>query len=276
MSAPAFAGHGFGLRPAHYPELIAGGAGADVVEAVTENFIGRGGRPRAVLDRVRQDAALVLHGVSLSIGATAQLDRGYIERVRELCGAVHPLMVSDHLCFGRVTESYGHDLWPLPYTEEALAHVVRRVSAVQDLLRRPLLLENVSSYVTYAESRLCEWDFLSEVARQAGCGILLDVNNAFVSARNHGFSPEAYIDGVAADRVWQIHLAGHLDKGAYLLDDHGSAVDEPVWRLYERAVGRFGRVTTIVEWDENVPTLAVLRAEVAKARAAEARVLGTA
>ena len=217
-----------------------GARGVDFVEAVTENFLGRGGRPRAVLERVRRDVPVALHGVSLSIGGVSPLNRDYLHALRALCDEISPAVVSDHLCFGTWGRHYGHDLWPLPYTDEALAHVVARVATVQDVLGRRLALENVSSYVTFADSQLSEWEFLSQVARRADCDLLLDINNVYVSAYNHGFTAERYIDAIPIDRVAQFHLAGHRDEGAYLLDDHGSVVPPPVWALHRRAVSRFG------------------------------------
>ena len=270
-------GHGFGLRVPHYPAIIEGGArGVDFVEAVTENFLGRGGRPRAVLERVRRDVPVALHGVSLSIGGVSPLNRDYLHALRALCDEISPAVVSDHLCFGTWGPHYGHDLWPLPYTEEALAHVVARVATVQDVLGRRLALENVSSYVTFADSQLSEWEFLSQVAHRADCYLLLDINNVYVSAYNHDFAAERYIDAIPTDRVAQFHLAGHRDQGAYLLDDHGSMVPPPVWALHRRAVSRFGPTPTIIEWDENVPSLDVLAAEVEKARRSEAIALSEA
>jgi len=269
-------GHGFGLRVPHYGTFLDDGVvGADVVEVITENFLDRGGRPAAVLDRVRRDVPVALHGVSLSIGATAPLDRDYLRRLRALCDRIEPAIVSDHLCWGSFGGHHGHDLWPMPFCEEAVAHVVDRVNAAQEALGRQILLENVSSYVAYADSVLPEWEFLGEVARRADCGLLLDVNNVFVTARNHDLSAERYIDNVPADRVGQFHLAGHLDRGAFLLDNHGCAVAPPVWRLYERAVARFGNLPAIVEWDDNVPPLEELVGEVAQARTRAARVMAT-
>jgi uncharacterized protein (UPF0276 family) len=268
-------GHGFGLRAAHYGALAAGGlpSGVDLAEALTENFLGRGGRPRAVLERVRDAVPVVLHGVGLSIGSATPLDVAYLDQLRDLVRWLEPPVVSDHLCFARVGPHHGHDLWPLPYTEEALSHVVSRVVQVQDHLGRRIALENVSSYLTYVDSGLTEWEFISEVARRADCAILLDVNNVYVSARNHDFDPALYIDAIPRGRVAQIHLAGHADKGAFLLDDHSTAVPPPVWHLYERAIGRLGPIPTIVEWDENVPSLDELAAECAKARVVESRAL---
>ncbi len=269
-------GHGFGLRVPHYATFLeAGVVGADLVEVITENFLDRGGRPAAVLERVRRDVPVALHGVSLSIGATGPLNRDYLHRLRALCDRIEPAIVSDHLCWGSFGGQHGHDLWPLPFCEEAVAHVAERVSAAQDVLGRQILLENVSSYVAYADSVLPEWEFLGEVARRADCGLLLDVNNVFVTARNHDLSAERYIDNVPADRVGQFHLAGHLDRGTFLLDHHGSAVAPPVWRLYERAVARFGNLPAIVEWDDNVPALEELVGEAAQARTRAARVMAT-
>lgn len=257
---------GFGLRAKHYPELLVRGTTADFAEATSENFLGRGGRARAVLERVRAEKPVALHGVSLSIGGTDPLNQDYVRDLAALARELEALTVSDHLCFGTFGGHYGHDLWPLPYTEEALAHVVERVRAVQDALGRRLLLENVSSYVEYRASTLSEWEFLSEVAERADCGILLDVNNVFVSAQNLGFSAQAYLDGIPSARVEQMHLAGHSDGGGFLLDDHGSTVSDAVWDLYRAALARFGKVPTIIEWDERVPTLAELETEAEKAR----------
>ena len=257
---------GFGLRVPHYDALTSRSVRADFAEATSENFIGRGGRAHAVLERVRADMPILLHGVSLSIGGVDPLREDYLTGLAELALRIDALSISDHLCFGTFGGHYAHDLWPLPYTEEALEHVVERVRRVQDRLKRQLLLENVSSYVEYRASTLSEWQFLSEVVTRADAGILLDVNNVFVSANNHGFSAHEYLAGLPRERVQQIHLAGHSDGGGFLLDDHGSAVSEPVWRLYEQAVARFGAVPTIVEWDERVPELAELEAEAERAR----------
>jgi uncharacterized protein (UPF0276 family) len=263
---PSSAVAGFGLRVPHYAELLRRGANADFVEAVSENFMGRGGRAYDVLERVRADTPVALHGVSLSIGGLDPLNPSYLRELRELATRISALSVSDHLCFGTFGGHYAHDLWPLPYTEEALLHVVERVQRVQDSLGRQLLLENVSSYVEYRASTLTEWDFISEVVTRADAGILLDVNNVFVSAANHGFSALQYLRGVPVERVHQIHLAGHSQAAGYLLDDHGSPVAEPVWLLYEHALDRFGAVPTIIEWDERVPELEQLEAEADRAR----------
>jgi len=272
--AVPYLGHGIGLRPKHFPQLWDGTARVDWFEAISENYMVAGGRPRAALERARALAPVVLHGVSLSIGSTDPLDEAYLGALQALVARVEPAWISDHLCWSGVDGRYVHDLLPLPYTEEALAHVVRRVLAVQERLGRQILLENVSSYLTYTHSTLAEWEFLGAVAERADCGLLLDVNNVYVSAVNHGFDAGAYLAGLPAERVGQIHLAGHTDMGAYLFDTHDGPVIEPVWDLYRRAVRRFGRVSTLVEWDDRIPALDVVCAEAERARAAEAEVLG--
>ena len=271
--AVPFLGHGVGLRPKHFPQLWDGTARVDWFEAISENYTVAGGRPRAALERARSMAPLVLHGVSLSIGSTDPLDEAYLRALGDLVARMEPAWVSDHLCWSGVGGHYAHDLLPLPYTEEALAHVVRRVVAVQERLGRQILIENVSSYLTYTHSTLAEWEFLGAVAERADCGLLLDVNNVYVSATNHGFSADAYLAGLPPDRVGQIHLAGHTDMGTYLFDTHDGPVIEPVWDLYRQALRRFGRVSTLVEWDDHIPELDVVCAEAERARAVEAEVL---
>jgi len=265
---------GIGLRVPHYDAILQRGISVDFAEAISENFVARGGRARSVLTRVRADRDVTLHGVSLSIGGIDPLSESYLKGLVELAREIEPMSVSDHLCFGTFGGHYAHDLWPLPYTEEAILHVVERVQRVQDRLGRRLLLENVSSYVEYRQSVLDEWEFLSEVVTRADAAILLDVNNVFVSSKNHGFSGSDYLAGLPRERVHQIHLAGHSDAGGYLLDDHGSAVSEPVFRLYEEAILRFGPVPTLLEWDERVPELAVLEAEAERAGERAQRRLG--
>ena len=271
--AVPFLGHGIGLRPKHFPRLWDGTARVDWFEAISENCMVAGGRPRAALERARALAPLVLHGVSLSIGSTDPLDAEYLGMLRALIERYEPAWVSDHLCWSGVEGRRAHDLLPLPYTEEALVHVVERIVAVQERLGRQILIENVSSYLTYAHSTLTEWEFLAAMAERADCGLLLDVNNVYVSAANHGFSAEAYLAGLPADRVGQIHLAGHTDMGTYLFDTHDGPVIEAVWDLYREAVRRFGRVSTLVEWDDRIPELEVVCAEAERARAVEAEVL---
>ena len=258
---------GIGLRAKHYGDILERGIpGVGCIEAIAENFMGRGGRPAAVLERLRHELPVFLHGVSLSIGGVDALDPAYLAALCELSQRIEPALVSDHLCFGSSSGHRAHDLWPLPYTEEAIGHVAQRVARVQDQLGRRLLLENVSSYVTYTESTMPEWQFLAEVARRADCLLLLDINNVHVSAHNHGFEARAYLDGIPSDRVAQIHLAGHIDKGTYLLDNHGCAVPEVVWELYRHATRRFGEVPAIIEWDEDIPALEELVGQAARAR----------
>ena len=236
------------------------------VEAIAENFMGIGGRPLAVLEKVRRDRPVVLHGVSLGIGSVEPLDRAYLAQWKSLVDAIEPALVSDHLCWGRSKGHYSHDLLPLPFTEEAVKLVVQRVSEAQDFLGRQLLLENVSSYLEFRQSEMTEWAFLTEVSTRADCKILLDVNNVYVSARNHGFDAPAYLEGVPVDRVGQFHLAGHQDRGSVVIDTHEGHVSDAVWSLYKEAVRRFGHhVPTLIEWDEGVPELETLLAESRKA-----------
>ena len=267
-------GHGIGLRPKHYPSIL-DGQRADWFEVISENFMIPGGRPLAVLERVRADTPVVLHGVSLSIGSTDALNLEYLDDLARLIARVEPAWVSDHLCWGSHGRRYAHDLLPLPYTEEAIDHVVGRVREVQDRLGRRILLENVSSYVAFRHSTMPEWAFISAIAEQADCGILLDVNNVFVSAVNHDFRAADYLAGLPADRIGQIHLAGHSDHGTHLLDTHDAPVRSEVWDLYRDAVRRFGGLPTLVEWDDHVPPIEDVLAEAERARAAEAQVLGT-
>ncbi len=267
-------GHGVGLRTQHFPQLLAAPPPVDWVEAISENFLAAGGRPLAVLEKVRREVPVVLHGVALSLGAVDPLSERYLADLARLVRRIEPVFVSDHLCWGTHRGSYVHDLLPLPYTEEALAHVAARVGAVQDRLGRPLLLENPSAYVAARDSTMTEWEFLAALCRRTGCGVLLDVNNVWVSSRNLGFDPGAYLDGIPVDGVGYFHLAGHTDRGAYLLDSHAAPVPPEVWGLYRRAVRRFGRVPALVEWDDLVPPLEVLVAESRRAAALEAEELG--
>ncbi len=262
-------GHGIGLRSKHYGRWLSEKPAVDWVEVISENHLAPGGRPNAVLEKVRGELPVVLHGVSLAIGSVDPLDQRLLRGLRDLVRRVEPAYVSDHLCWGRHAGRYAHDLLPLPHTEEALRLVIDRVRTVQDVLGRQILLENVSSYVQFRESIMTEWEFVSRIAEGADCGILLDINNIYVSARNHGFQPLDYIAGVPAERVAQFHLAGHSDKGTYLLDTHDAKVPDPVWDLYRAAVRRFGRVPALVEWDDRVPALEELVAESRRAREIE-------
>lgn len=267
-------GHGVGLRRDHYERVLEEPTQVDWFEVISENFMVRGGRPLHVLERVRRDYPIVLHGVSLSIGSTDPIRRDYLDDLARLATRVEPAWVSDHLCWTGVGGHNAHDLLPLPYTEETLAHVVARIGQVQDALGRKIALENVSTYLAFEGSTMPEWEFLAAVANGADCGILLDVNNIFVSAVNHGFDPETYLDAVPSDRVWQIHLAGHTDKGTHLLDTHSAPVRGEVWDLYRSAVRRTGAVASLIEWDEDIPEWDTLEAESLRARAARAAVLG--
>ncbi len=270
----SYLGHGVGLRTQHFPRVWDGSARVDWFEVISENFMIRGGRPLAVLEKARMLAPVVLHGVSLSLGSTDPLNQSYLSELHALAERIQPAWISDHLCWGSVGGHYAHDLLPLPYTEEALSHVVERVQAVQERLGRQILIENVSSYLTYSHSTLTEWEFLAEIAQRADCGILLDVNNVYVSATNHGFDPYRYLSALPVNHVCQIHLAGHSNYGAYLLDTHDGPVIPPVWELYRFAVRHFGRVSTLIEWDDKIPEFDEVCAEAERARTIERKVWG--
>jgi uncharacterized protein (UPF0276 family) len=267
-------GHGIGLRPPHYAEVVATAPAVDWFEVISENFMVEGGNPRRVLRAVRERYPVVLHGVSLSLGSVDPLDERYLDRLAALAAEVQPAWISDHLCWSSFGGHTGHDLWPLPFTEEALGHLVPRVRRVQERLGRRILVENVSSYVQFASSTLSEWEFLAELARRADCGLLLDVNNVYVSAHNHGFSADDFLRGIPPERVGQMHLAGHSDAGTHLLDTHDHPVCDPVWDLYRRAVERFGAVSTLIERDDHIPPLAEVVAESHQAAAIAAEVTG--
>jgi uncharacterized protein (UPF0276 family) len=266
LTSPAL-GFGLGLRVDHYEAILAGKPEVDWFEVLTENYLVPGGKPLHYLMRMRERYPLAMHGVSLSIGSSAPLDREYLRQLRALAQRVEPAWISDHLCWTGVAGRNTHDLLPLPYTEEALANVAERVRIVQDFLGRRILLENVSSYVGFRDSHLSEWQFLSEIAARADCLLLLDVNNIYVSAVNHEFDPLEYLNAIPVERVQQIHLAGHEDHGDYLVDTHDHPVPDPVWELYASAVRRFGAVSTMIERDDHIPPLEELCAELAQARA---------
>jgi len=259
-------GYGVGLRRQHYNHVLETRPKVDWFEVISENFMVAGGRALEVLEGVRANYPIAMHGVSMSIGSTDPLDRSYLRQLRDLARRFEPAWISDHLCWTGVGGRNLHDLLPLPYTEEALRHVVARIREVQDALERPILIENVSSYMAFADSTMTEWEFISAIANEADCGILLDINNIFVSAFNHSFDANEYIDAVPADRVVQYHLAGHSDHGAYLLDTHDHPVRDEVWALYERAARRFGAVSALVEWDDNIPEFAELADTADRAR----------
>jgi len=260
------AGFGLGLRTPHYEAMLNEPHDIDWLEVITENYLVPGGKPLDYLERIRERFPLVMHGVSLSIGSTDPLDCKYLADVRALAARIEPHWISDHLCWTGIEGRNLHDLLPLPYTEEALAAVVARVGQVQDALGRQILLENVSSYLTYQDSEMSEWEFLREVAQRADCAILLDINNIYVSSVNHGFDPLAYLHAIPKSRVRQFHLAGHSDLGGHLIDTHDHPIVEPVWNLYGTAVAHFGTVPTMIERDDNIPELGELVAELDIAR----------
>ncbi len=274
--SPRSIGYGVGLRSNHYARILNGEpTRIDWFEIISENFMIPGGRPLDILERVRERYPVVMHGVSLSIGTTDPLNERYLDELDALARRIEPEWISDHLCWSGVGGRIAHDLLPLPYTEQVLAHVVSRVQRVQERLKRPIAMENVSSYVSYKASSMPEWEFLAEVTRRSGCGILLDINNIYVSSRNHRFDPRLYLDGIPTGKVWQFHLAGHSDKGEYLLDTHDHPVSDPVWDLYRDAVRRFGPVSTLIEWDDRIPEFEVLEQESETARRLQTEILAS-
>ncbi|MDC6169358.1 MNIO family bufferin maturase [Paucibacter sp. XJ19-41] len=260
-------GFGLGLRSAHYSAFLAEPQPVDWLEIISENYMVPGGKPMQMLEAIRARYPMAMHGVSLSIGAVAGLDPGYLRQLRALTERVQPLWVSDHLCWTGVHGRQMHDLLPLPYTEEALAVVARNVARVQEVLGRRLVLENVSSYIEYQDSAMSEAQFLAELCRRADCLLLVDLNNIHVSAVNHGFDALDYLDALPRDRVQQFHLAGHSDYGDHLVDTHDHPVASPVWALYRAALRRFGPVATMIERDDRIPPLPELLAELGTARA---------
>lgn len=276
IEVPAL-GHGIGLRTEHYADVLASSPDerpCDWFEVISDNFMVPGGNPRRVLRAVRERWPVVLHGVSLSLGSVDPLDARYLDDLAALAAEIEPALISDHLCWGSHGGKYAHDLLPLPFNEEALTHVAERVLRVQDRLKRRILVENVSSYVAFPQSTMAEHEFLAALAERADCGLLLDVNNVFVSAHNHGFDARAFLDGIPKERVAQFHLAGHSQLGDLLLDTHDHPVRDEVWELYRHAVARFGAVPTLIEWDDKVPPLARVVEESRRARAVAAEVTG--
>ncbi|HEX8365393.1 MAG TPA: DUF692 domain-containing protein [Allosphingosinicella sp.] len=266
-------GDGVGLRDPHFAHLMRTSPddwGVDWFEIVSENFLGHHGYASAVLDRVAAHRPVVMHGVSLSIGSAEPLDEGYLDAIVALAERVRPAWISDHLCWTGIGGHNSHDLLPMPLTETTLAHVVNRIRRVQDRLGRPLILENPSSYLRFRSDQMPEWEYLSRMAEAADCGLLLDVNNVWVSAMNHGFDPEAYIEAIPAERVVQVHLAGPTDCGTHYMDTHDKPVRDEVWPLYALAQQRTGGVSTLLEWDADIPPWEAMLAELAKARAARA------
>ncbi len=259
-------GVGVGLRTTHYNHILTNRPAVDWFEIISENYMQTEGRPLHVLDQVAEQYPIVMHGVSMSIGSTAPLDWAYLRELRTLRDRVKARWLSDHLCFTGINGRNTHDLLPMPLTEESLALVVSRVQQVQDFMQAPLLLENPSTYAAFAASTISEPAFLSALCEQADCALLLDVNNVYVSAFNHGFDATAYIDALPAGRVVQFHVAGHTHNGTHIVDTHIGPVVDPVWRLYEHACRRFS-AATLLEWDAEIPAFDVVHAEAAKARA---------
>lgn len=268
--APTPTAVGVGLRAPHYREVLATRPAVGWFEVHSENYFGAGGPAHRYLEQVRSSYPVSLHGVGLSLGSADPLNQTHLLRLKQLIARYEPMLVSDHLSWSSIDGRYLNDLLPLPYTEEALAHVVARVRAVQDVLGRELLIENPSTYLQYAHSTIPEWEFLAEVARAADCGILLDVNNVYVSTCNHGFDAHAYLRAVPPERVKEIHLAGHTRKrlasGEILIDTHNAPVAAPVWSLYDETLARIGPRPTLIEWDTDLPPLAALLEEAARAQ----------
>ena len=266
MEKPAPLGHGLGLRPVYYDEILSTRPPVDWFEIISENYMVPGGRPLATLERVRADYPIVMHGVSMSLASTDPLDVDYLAELKTLAERIEPAWISDHLCWTGVHGVNLHDLLPVPYTKEALDHVVERISRVQDFLKRRFVVENASTYVTFQESEMDEWVFVKEMAERADCLLLLDVNNVFVSGFNHGFDAARFIDAIPVERVVQFHMAGHSDNETHKIDTHDQPVCDEVWALYEQARRRFRDVSAMIERDDNFPPFAELLAELRKMR----------
>jgi hypothetical protein len=260
-------GFGLGLRPEHYQAVLeTRPQDIDWFEIISENYMIGGGKPLYFLDKIRQDYPMVMHGVSMSLGSTDPLNMDYLQRLKALIERVEPEWFSDHLCWTGVDHRNMHDLLPLPYTEAAVDHVADRISRVQDFMGRQMLIENLSSYITYSADAMTEWEFLSAVVQKADCFLLLDVNNIYVSSYNHGFDPMDYLRGIPAERVWQHHLAGHENTGNLIIDTHDHPIIDPVWELYRQTAKWLGPVSTMIERDANIPPLEELVDELSRAR----------
>lgn len=266
-------GFGLGLRPEHYRDFAAGGPGVEWLEVLSENYLVPGGKPLAFLDLIRRDYPMAMHGVSLSIAGTEPMDVDYLRDLKALARRVQPAWISDHLCWTGIGSTNLHDLLPVPFTREALLHVATRVGRVQDFLGRALVLENASTYVRFADDEMTEWEFLAALVDRSGCELLLDVNNVYVNAVNHGFDAREFIDALPAAAIRQIHLAGHRDNGDHLVDTHDAPVCDAVWNLYENAIERFGPIATMIERDDDIPALEELLGELDIARQRCARAL---
>lgn len=263
LASPGF---GLGLRTAHYADILARPGQVDWFEALSENYMVEGGKPLDILERIRRDTPIALHGVSMSIASPGGPDAGYLRALKKLIRRFDPLWVSDHLCWTGVHGRNMHDLLPLPYTEDTVRHVAANIRRVQDVLELPLVLENVSSYLAFAQSTMPEWEFVRAVAEESDSLILLDINNIYVSSVNHGFDPLAYLQAMPPGRVQQMHLAGHTSHGGYIIDTHDAAVSGSVWRLYEAALRHCGPTATMIERDDNLPPFDELLGELAFAR----------
>lgn len=259
-------GYGVGLRTTHFQEILSTWPAVDWFEIISENFLDSHGRPRYVLEQVAERYPIVMHGVSLSIGSTDPLNFEYLTKLKTLAKSVNARWISDHICWTGVSGINTHDLLPLPYHEQSLRHVAERVRIVQDFLERPLVLENPSSYVEFTGSTMPEWEFVGRLVDETGCGLLLDVNNVFVSAWNHDYDPVEYLEAVPADHVVQMHLAGHTDCGTHRIDTHDGPVIDPVWELYRFAQQRTVGISTLLEWDARIPDFPTVHAEALKAR----------
>lgn len=266
MQKSSYLGFGIGLRPKYYQDILDTNPNIDWFEVVSEDYLVDGGHHLYYLQKIAEKYPIVMHGVSLSIGSCDPIDQDYLNRLRKLAEKVKPAWISDHLCWTGINGINSHDLLPLPYTEEALNHVVRKVKQVQEFLDRQILLENVSSYVSFKNSEMTEWNFLTEVAKRSDCLILLDVNNIYVSAFNHGFNAHEYIDAIPVERVRQFHMAGHSNYDTHIIDTHDHAIISDVWELYGYALKRFGKVSTLIERDDHLPPLEELLAELNHAR----------
>ena len=270
-----FYGFGLGLRPEYYQTLLARGLPGEVLpdktqnpdwlEIISENYMVDGGKPLYFLDQFKERYPIAMHGVSMNIGSVDPLDRLYLEQLKTLANKVNPIWVSDHCCWTGANAHNAHDLLPLPYNEESINHIAQRITQAQDILERPILLENLSSYLSFKDSTMTEWEFLSAICEQADCYLLLDINNIYVSAVNHDFDPYEYLAAIPANKVKEIHLAGYEKMDNYLFDTHGYQVHAPVWELYRAALKKFGAVPTLIEWDTDIPDFTTLRNEAAKA-----------
>lgn len=261
-----YLGFGLGLRPEHYETIIQQKPALDWFEIITENYLISGGKPLYHLHKIREHYPIVMHGVSLSLASHDPLDMTYLNQVRELAKRIEPVWISDHLCWTGIHGFNMHELLPVPYTTETIEHIVSRIHTVQDYLGRPILIENVSSYLTFVHSEMTEWEFIIEIIKRSGCFLLLDINNVYVNAMNHGFKAIHFLKSIPPSAVIQIHLAGHSNEGHYIIDTHDSEIISPVWDLYAEAINRFGPVSTMIERDDHIPPLSDLLIELNQAK----------